>query len=278
MATYRYLSGELMISLSLLSSCALAQSASPQSPGAGCAIGALAGGLLLSHSGHGDAQGAATAVGAVLGCATGHAIQNASVPAYATPQPGYAYQGPIYSMTSASFAPTCIAQWHGTLTPIQPITPQGSMAMDKAIAMLRDSGHKVALAEVRYAQAYDALIRARADLGNPQTAILMGVDLESRARRADQFARQASNDREVAERNYFADVAMTLDVCEYSAVRGEDVTAFAPMEGAMTLPVAVAHTYTDRRDGRQITIYAAAPIAAPMNGLPSPVAAPYPMP
>jgi hypothetical protein len=278
----------------LLSASALPGAAQgANAPGAfsmGCIGGALAGGLLGNQVGQGDGKTVATAIGSVLGCNAGQNFQGspaqtqaARAPHSAYPQPSYGY-GPRHgypapvapSQSAPPFAPHCFAQWRGDATPQRPISPQGGLAMAKARDILAHSSERVAVAEIRYAQAHAEMVQARGDLANPQTRLLMGNGMDGRAQRTEQLARQASNDRTEAERHYFADIARALDACEYSAARGEDVTAFSSMEALMRQPMAEQWSYTSRTDGRRIVI-APAPTAYPQaRGLPAPaVPAPF---
>lgn len=276
----------------LLAASALPSSAQTVNPpgvfSMGCIGGAIAGGLLGNQVGKGDGKTAATALGSVLGCNAGQTVQGnqqsqpqfvpAPYPAYNYGQPR-AYPAPVAPSQSAPpFAPHCFAQWHGESTPQIPMSPQGKLAMAKAQELLRQSSERAAAAQGRYAQAYADMMQTRGDLSNPQTRLLMGGGMDGRAQRAEQLARQASSDRTEAERHYFADITRALDACEYSAVRGEDVTAFSSLESLMSQPMAEQWSYTSRSDGRRIVIAPPQPSYPQANGLPAPVAAIQPLP
>jgi hypothetical protein len=144
--------------------------------------------------------------------------------------------------------------------------------MTKAQDLLRQSAERVAAAQGRYTQAYAEMMQTRGDLANPQTRLLMGGGVDGRAQRAEQLARQASNDRTEAERHYFADITRALDACEYSASRGEDVTSFSSLEAMMNQPMAEQWSYTNRSDGRRLIITPPPPTSPQNPGLPAPVA------
>ena len=269
---------------------ALAQSQAGSING-GCIGGANVGGLLGHQVGRGDGRTAATAIGSVLGCNAGQTIQSNNerlnamgqptvvfaAPQYAPPQ-GYAMPAPVSGpMPTRPFAPYCLGQWHGQTNGTMALSPQGSMALSKVESLLRDSGARLDGAQARYSQAYEAYAQASDDSRNPQTEILMGSgQIQNRLMKADQNARAANYERLDAEKRYFAEVARALDACEFSAARGEDVTAFARLEALMTRPMADTWSYTDRSTGRTLSTPQAMPRSS--GSLPAPIAQAYPTP
>lgn len=262
-----------------LGACAQTQS-NPSVGSAGCIGGAVAGGLLGRTVGKGDGNTAATALGAVLGCAAGQSVQAAQPQPYPQQQYGgqgypqqhqYPQQYPQQSYPQpypspmlarnpnpngyapSAFAPSCFAQWRGAATGSGPIGAEGAAAMKRVAELLRGTGAKMQSAQQAYAGAYQSWSAAREQASNPQAVLLYG-NTGSQAESAERALRQALAAKADAELRYFADVARALDVCEYSAARGEDVARFADLEALMLLPMSEPHNYTDRASGRILYI------------------------
>lgn len=203
----------------------------------GCIGGAIAGGLLGNQVGGGTGKTVATAAGSVMGCGAGQAIQGQD----SRPVQGHGYYEGRNSqrakLSAPAFAPRCFAQWRGQEQAAAALSPQGSLALGKAESLLTESSRRLAAANAQYAQAFDELQRSRREADNPQSAILMGgAELGRSARQAEQRERQLAAARADADRRYLADVARTLEVCEYSAARGEDVAGFSRLEALMRCP------------------------------------------
>lgn len=256
---------KITTALAIAAACAMgapcAQAQSQGQPGImslGCIGGAIAGGLLGNQVGGGTGKTVATAAGSLMGCGAGQAIQGQDQRQVQGrgANGGYAERNGQRSNVSApSSAPRCFAQWHGQAQATSGLSPQGSLALSKSESILSESSKRLAAVNSQYAQAFDELQRSRAEASNPQSAMLMGgSELGGRVRQAEQRERQVAAERADAERRHLADVARTLDVCEYSAARGEDVGGFARLEAMMAQPMSQELTYSGRGDGRSLTL------------------------
>lgn len=215
---------------------------------AGSVIGAVAGGLLGNQVGGGDGKTIATAAGAVIGSRIGSNVENnieRQRQQQAMAAQGYGgygqggYPPPVVAGPGGSaYAPACFAQWHGQAQPTQPLSAQGRLAMDKMSAVMQRQYRNLEVVSGQYTQVYGEWQQAQQARNNPQTAIIMGdQEVQRRIYTTEYQLNQAARARSDAEATYGGNIVKALDACEWSAARGEDVTAYKDMEKLMTMPI-----------------------------------------
>jgi hypothetical protein len=233
-----------------------------------CIIGGIAGGILGNQVGKGDGNKAAVAVGSLLGCATGQRIGNQEpavivhVPAphgygHGRPpvypqQPQYGYENYHSNGGSAEqyynrsytwrdgrpFAPACFSQWMGSSQGQIPMTPQGRHALRNATKALGQSHQMSQEALMTVSAVQQRLQGLQMDAQNPQTRWIVGNSIDAQIDQAQREERRVLKQYKEAYETHNAVVEQTLRACEYSAVRGEDVSEFSSLLNYMDpLPV-----------------------------------------
>jgi hypothetical protein len=233
----------------------------------GCVVGALAGGLLGHTVGGGNGKTALSAVGAVLGCNAGQQVQANSearqqMPAN-YPQQGALprnygdnYQAPVVGVhPMGRYMQHTFAQLNGQEMPSQPLTVQGRMAMEKALAEAERRAQENNDAQQGYAQAYQQMNQARMAGNNPEAQVLMGTQ----AIRNNQYQQEGSLNRASQIRSQtnmnFGSAGMRMaDLAEFEAAQGFDVREYGDrIQRVLSTPMSAPVTGMNPTTNQQVT-------------------------
>lgn len=223
----------------------------------GCITGGLLGGALGNQVGGGDGKKIATVLGAVVGCNEGQQRQYERENRQRFDERRYQHQPvqrwennhnnweneyqrqerlPSWHINASrhqalnygtEIASMCLGQWDGNVVPTTGISSQGRLALDGIEKTLVHTWKSAQGALDDYVSATNETAKYRDMYENPQSRQIAGASLPALIKKATSIEKQTGQDYKKALTAHQTTVTQMLDICEFSAQKGEDVTGYS---------------------------------------------------